>query len=164
GSRKTITSVCSEDSMAHQSQLFDYSYTISTGKSSIQYHQTVFFINSKQLALPQFHQKPETFFTRLWSALGMEDIDFNNFSEYSDRFHLKGPYEEVIRYYFSKEVLSLLSNQPPFYMEGMNYYFILYLHNKLCPPEQLTALRNLGMMLYELFKIRTQESEQLLLD
>lgn len=162
GGSQKITNVLLEKAYDSENFLFDYQYVVSTGKSSVRFDQTVFFVNSKQLSLPQFVQKPESFFTNLMAYLGFDDIDFVKFPEYSDKFHLKGEYEEVIRYYFSEELLQLLSNQNSFNMEAMNYYFILYHQNKLINTTDLKAFRNLGMMLYNLFLIQSKKSDDFL--
>jgi hypothetical protein len=159
GGSPKITNVISETGLNSENHLFDYEFVISTGKSSKTFKQTVLFINSKNLSLPQFYQKPESIFTKLFALLGFDDIDFSNFPEYSDRYHLKGEYEEVVRYYFSKEVLELLTAQKDLYVEGMNYYLILYQHDKLCPPSQLKTFRNLGLMLYKLFQLRSEQTK-----
>ncbi|MBK8955428.1 MAG: hypothetical protein IPM34_07730 [Saprospiraceae bacterium] len=145
-----------------QHQIFDYEYVISTGNSSALFRQTVYFANSRSLTLPQFYQKPENFLEKLLAFLGMEDIDFEKFPEYSDKYHLKGEYESVIRYYFSPDILYLLSNQYKLSMEGMHFYFILYQHKKVIPGTQLASFKNLGMMLTELFLARSSEATKLL--
>lgn len=163
GSSQKILNVLIEKTFDSENYLFDYQYVVSTGKSAVRFEQTVFFVNSKQLSLPQFVQKPETFFTKLMAYLGFDDIDFVKFPEYSDKFHLKGEYEEVIRFYFSEELLQLLSDQKSFNMEAMNYYLILYHQNKLIHTSDLKAFRNLGMMLYNLFLIQSKKSDNFLL-
>ncbi len=160
GSRKIISNVVYKNLTHGVLSQFDYQYTISTGKTTVTYRQTVFFIESKDLSLPQFYQKPEDFFTRLTSLLGFQDIDFANFKEYSQKFHLVGEYESVIRFYFSESVLQLLSRLKNIYMEGMNYYFILYDPGALQSPEDMKEFLNLGVKLFELFKTRSAESEQ----
>ncbi|MBK6861100.1 MAG: hypothetical protein V9E90_00940 [Saprospiraceae bacterium] len=163
GSSQKILNVLIEKTFDSENYLFDYQYVVSTGKSAVRFEQTVFFVNSKQLSLPQFVQKPETFFTKLMAYLGFDDIDFVKFPEYSDKFHLKGEYEEVIRFYFSEELLQLLSDQKSINMEAMNYYLILYHQNKLIHTSDLKAFRNLGMMLYNLFLIQSKKSDNFLL-
>jgi len=45
--------------------MFDYTYTISTGKSTATFHQTVYFRYSKALALPHFVMVPEKWYHRV---------------------------------------------------------------------------------------------------
>lgn len=159
GSSKKINNLIIQSELNLKNQVFDYQYTISTGKSSKTFRQTVLFIDSRELSLPQFYQKPENFLNKLLAFLGFEDIDFIHFPEYSDKYHLNGEYEEVIRHYFTKEVLELLTTQKDLYMEGMNYYFILYQYDTLCSVDNIDAFRNLGIMLYQLFLLRSKENE-----
>ena len=158
-SRKLISDIAYKTLELGNFYQFDYQYTQSTGKSSVTHRQTVVYIESKELSLPQFYQKPENFFTRLGALLGFKDIDFINFTEYSDKFHLVGEFESVVRYYFTDSVLNILTRQQDVYMEGMNYYFILYQFDILQKEEGLKAFKNLGMLLYDLFKSRSIESE-----
>lgn len=161
GKSPKITNVLSSEvNINTECHVFDYSYIISTGKSSHEYNQTVLFINSKELSLPQFYQRPETIFTKLLSFLGYSDINFENFPEYSRNYHLKGEFEDVIRSYFSKDVLNLLTAQKDLYMEGMNYYLILYQKGELCQPGQLNSFRNLGLMLYHLFLLQSKANTE----
>ena len=159
GSRKLISDIAYKTLELGNFYQFDYHYTQSTGKSSVTHRQTVVYIESKELSLPQFYQKPENFFTRLGALLGFKDIDFINFTEYSDKFHLVGEFDSVVRYYFTDSVLNILTRQQDVYMEGMNYYFILYQFDILQKEEGLKAFKNLGMLLYDLFKSRSIESE-----
>ncbi len=162
GHSKKITNILHSNELLDANYLFDYQYVISTGKTSHRFRQTVFFVNSKQLSLPQFIQKPETFFTNLLAFLGYQDIDFDQFPEYSEKFNLKGEFEEVIRFYFSEEVLGMLSRHKAFNMEGMNYYFIVYHQGQLVAETDLRAFRNLGMMLYQLFLLQSKKSDTFL--
>lgn len=162
GGRKKIKSCIHYKDLNWENYLFDFQYTISTGKSSHTYKQSIFFVNSGELTLPEFYQKPENFLTKLMAYIGYDDIDFDQNPEYSDLHHLKGKFESVVRFFFSPEILSLLSNQKELYMEGMNHYFILYVKHKLIPVEKMHNFRELGLMLYNLFRERSQESTKFL--
>jgi hypothetical protein len=158
GLHRKIRNLMMESLIDSECMIFDYEYVISSGHARRCFKQTVFFINSKSLSLPQFYQKPETIFTKLLALAGMQDINFENFPDYSGKNYLKGEYEEVIRYYFSKDVLELLTNHKDLYVEGMNYYLILYQHDKLCTPSQIKAFKDLGSMLYKMFLLRSDAS------
>ena len=56
GSSQKISNVLIEKTFDSENYLFDYQYVVSTGKSAVRFEQTVFFVNSKQLSLPQFVQ------------------------------------------------------------------------------------------------------------
>ncbi|MCC6753273.1 MAG: hypothetical protein IT266_04730 [Saprospiraceae bacterium] len=142
--------------------LFDYNYTVQRGNSRRTFRQSVFYADSIALTLPEFRQKPETFFDRLMELIGLKDIDFADFENYSNRYRLEGPFENVIRHYFSKEILKLLSLQQDMNMEGMNYYFLLYPQSNRIAVSNLNAFIDLGFMITELFQLQSDKARQLL--
>lgn len=56
GGRESITNILhqKEEMLEMEVSIFDYTYTISTGKSSITFQQTVFFMQSKSSACRTF--------------------------------------------------------------------------------------------------------------
>lgn len=142
--------------------VFDFNYTIQRGNSRRTLRQSVFYADSFALSLPEFRQKPETFLDRLMELIGMKDIDFADFENYSNRYRLEGPFEKVIRHYFSKEILDLLSGQKEMSMEGLNYYFLLYPHSKRIAVSELNTFIDLGIMITELFQLQSDRAKQLL--
>src|SRR4029077_13545783 len=65
---------------------FDYIYTVSSGKSSHTYRQTVYFRYSKELALPHFVMVPEKWYHRIGTYFGMQDIDFVQYPTFSKNY------------------------------------------------------------------------------
>ena len=87
--------------------LFDYSYTISTGKSSSTFTQTVAaFIQG--LPLPLFDLHREGFLDRAGDMFVHNDIDFQSNPEFSRRYHLSGDEKERIAELFSPSLLTFL--------------------------------------------------------
>ncbi|RME02715.1 MAG: hypothetical protein D6816_10900, partial [Bacteroidetes bacterium] len=85
------------DFLEEKLAVFDYRYTIQAGNTPVTQLQTVFFIQSKQLSLPQMLLKPENFFHKIGTWFGMQDIDFEEYPEFSDRYLLQGEDEQRIR-------------------------------------------------------------------
>ena len=131
--------------------LFDYRYRISTGKTVITYDQTVFFVNSKQLGLPEFFMKPETIGHKISAFLGWEDIDFESYPVFSNAYHLTGENEEFIRYHFDDTILRFFSKTSGWSIEAANYYLIFYADNTLVPENILADFYRLAHGVYELF-------------
>lgn len=154
GGRKGITNIMHRADPLHNTDvyIFDYRYTISTGNSSKTFRQTVFFIHSKELGLPFFRMRPEHFFDKIGSWLGIEDIDFEDYSKFSQQYHLKGDNEDYIRYTMSDEVLKFFTVEKKWFLEGINYYMILYQRDKQLSPAQIKVMYKKGMHLFELFK------------
>lgn len=159
GGRKRITNILGEkqDSLEADFRIFDYRYTISTGKSSRTFRQTVFFVQSKKLALPQFYMKPELFFHKIGNYLGIEDIDFEEFPQFSDQYWLKGKDEAAIRRSMKEEVLHFFTIEKYWNLEGLNYYLVFYSKDKVLHGEQLKMLYDKGKQIVEMFSVEKNE-------
>ncbi len=155
GQSKKCYNVINKQELDYKLFVFDYKFTLLTGHASHTYKQSVLFIDSNKLSLPPFFQEPEYFYHRLLAYFGIDDIDFESHPEYSRKHRLTGEYEKVVRHYFTKGVLDLLSIHPLIYMEGMNYYFIIYKQHEYLPPKQIGAFIDLGELLYKLFLIQS---------
>lgn len=158
GGRKTISNILNHTSSLMESKInvFDYQYTISTGKSHHTYHQTVFFIQSKQLAMPQMLLKPEHFFHKIGAWLGMQDIDFEEYPDFSDQYLLQGEDEDRIRRTIDNEaVIRFFTVEKNWTLESIGFYMVLYQANKLLAPDQIKSFYQKGMALYE--QLKTEE-------
>lgn len=138
------------------SSLFDYAYTVSTGKSSATFRQTVYFRYSKSLALPHFIMMPEKWYHRIGTYFGMQDIDFVEYPAFSHNYLLQGADEEYIRHHFDHPNMINFFNQQGFYsMEGMNYLMVLYINNVVLPAEQALQLVTIGNQFHDYFADKT---------
>lgn len=130
--------------------IFDYHYVVSTGNSTVPFSQTVFFIQSKTLGLPQFLLKPEHFFHKIGTYLGMQDIDFESHPEFSDQYLLKGEDEELIREKIDENFRSFFTIEKNWTLEGVGYFMIFYKKNKILPAEQISEFYTKGRKVYDL--------------
>lgn len=140
--------------------LFDYSYTISNGKTSVTYRQTVYFRYSKALALPEFVMVPEKWYHRIGTYFGMQDIDFVEYPEFSQNYLLRGADEPYIRHHFNHpDMIRFFDHQGFYSLEGSNYLMILYVHNVVLPQEQSLQLVHIGNTLHDFFVRKTPSIE-----
>jgi len=159
GSRK-VENLFGSKSFYSDQYLFDYSYVVSSGKSSHKFSQTVMFYDCRNLALPDFFLKPENFFDILKEWFGFTDIDFISHPDFSKQYRLTGDFESVIRYYFNHEVLELLSDYKSFWIQASNFYLIIYKDKELIPEEQVPVFIRFCHMIYELFRLRSELSSK----
>lgn len=137
---------------------FDYAYTVSTGKTTITFRQTVYFRYSKALALPHFILVPEKWYHRVGSYFGMQDIDFVEYPEFSQQYLLRGKDEDYIRYHFDHpEMVRYFRKQGGLHMEGMNYLLILYSHNVIMPRDHIRQLIQSGNTFHNYFSDKTPD-------
>lgn len=142
--------------------LFDYTYTVQAGKSPKKITQTVFFANDKNWFLPNFHLKPERWWHKLQTKLGLgTDINFEENPEFSEKFWLKGEFEAQVRQQFTPALQGFLSEKPPAHLEGSNYYLIGYKpRKKMDTPEAHLFFQHC----YEVVQMLQKEGNLELLD
>jgi len=116
--------------------LFDYSYVVSSGKSSRRITQTVFFANDKNWYLPNFRLRPETWWQKIRAVFDKSDIHFPDSPEFSDQFWITGELESLIRKTFGAEVQQFLCERPPVHLEGNNFYLLAYKPRKALRAEE----------------------------
>ncbi len=90
-----------EASGAHGAiKVFDYTYTIGSGKSrSVRRHTVALIAGGGEI--PRFDLKPETLMYKLGEMVGFKDIDLPEFPLFSGKYRLTGPDEERVRAFFS---------------------------------------------------------------
>ena len=123
GSRKGITNVMQyqDELLETEVSIFDFQYTVSTGKTSVTFQQTVFFMQSKKLGLPHFWMKPEKFSHRLGEWLNLsKDIDFEEFPKFSEQYWLKSKDEDYMRATMNDKVLKFFTVEKEWSLEGCN--------------------------------------------
>lgn len=155
GGAKRITNFLhkKEENFDLDSYIFDYRYIVSTGNTTVPFAQTVFFIQSKKLELPQFLMKPERFFHRIGTFLGMQDIDFASDPEFSQQYLLQGEDEALIRKKLNPEFRHFFTIEKNWTLEGLNYFLIFYRHNKVLPPEEIYQFYAKGKEIYRLLNL-----------
>jgi len=92
-------------------KIFEYQYTLNTGKSSSTIKQTVFLAELEK-ALPNFILKPEHIFHKIGNIIGYKDIDFERNPEFSKKYFLRGKDENKIKEIFTPEVLNYFEQNP----------------------------------------------------
>lgn len=131
-------------------QIFDYKFVTGFGKSRRIWRQTVFFMESKKLGLPQFFMKPENLFHQVGTWLGMQDIDFEEYPEFSRQYLLQGEDEELVRQALSDKLLHFFTIEKNWTLEGLNYYLVFYRKNHLLPPGQIRLFFHKGLEICKL--------------
>ena len=153
GGRRRITNIMSKTIglMDEKINIFDYQYTISTGKSSSTFYQTVFFIQSKELGLPEMLIYPENFFHKIGSLFGMQDIDFVEYPEFSRKFLVQGD-EWRIRRLVDEDLAKFFLVERHWCLESLGFYLVFYRRKVLVSPKSIKMLFKKGMDLYEHLK------------
>jgi hypothetical protein len=135
-----------------EAYLFDYAYTVGSGKNRHTYRQTVAAFRTPRLQIPYFALYPESFFSFIGEMFGYKDIDFATHPVFSKNFKLTGQDEMPIRQIFHPQALSFFESQPKIRVDGGGNYLFVYVHSQTLPPTQLNAFLGTALNIYNLFR------------
>jgi hypothetical protein len=144
GRARAATSATTADSGDLRIVIFDYQYTVGSGKNSSTRSYAVVMAISPQLQLPQFSLVPETFAHRVADFFGFKDIDFEEDAPFSDQFLLKGEQEGAIRSFFTSARRTRLVALGPVQIEATGNCVIVYRSGKQRNADDLRGLLEIG--------------------
>jgi hypothetical protein len=132
--------------------IFDYTYVTGSGKSSHTWNQTLICFGMPDTNLPSFSLRPETFWDKIGSWFGYQNINFDSHANFSDKYLLRGRDEEAVRALFRDEVLDYFERQPGLSVEGYGHRLIFYRQSKRIDPDNVRGLLEEGFKVLPLFK------------
>lgn len=159
GMRKRVSHVLrrQEELMEYDIRVFDYRYLKWMGKAAKRFDQTVFYLHSTKLGLPEMWLRPETIFHKIGELFGRGDIDFIRHPKFSGQYRLTGGDEHFVRHHFTDEVLNYFTVEKGWSIEGVGYYLLIYKKNKILTPKEIFRFYHHGL---EVFRMLTDEDEQ----
>ena len=126
-------------------EIFDYRYVTGGGKHSRTHLQTVVSISSDRLSLPYFMLVPENFMHKIGNIFGYQDIDFQDYPEFSQRYLLRGDDESQIRQVFNYKVIPWYESRNNVSTEGTGNCLIYYYARRRYAPENWRSLLSEAM-------------------
>lgn len=127
--------------------LFDYQYTVGSGKNSSTYRMTVAAFHVESLNVPPFEIRPENVFHKIGAKFGKQDINFDAHPEFSKKFLLRGDDEEAIRATFTPATMDIFLAHPKRCAETQGKWLITYTSRKRAKPEEIHAFLEEGYAL-----------------
>ena len=91
-------------------EIFDYQYSVCSGRRSATYIQTVACVTIKDLNLPHFFIEPESFLDRLGEKLKKKDIVFEEYPDFSKNYVLQADDEQEIKKLFTLDIIAFFEN------------------------------------------------------
>ncbi len=152
GRRQRVTNLIRAETEDIRTAIFDYQYTIGSGKSKQTIHQTVVSLQAIDLALPDFSLRPENLLHKIGGWFGYADIDFADHPVFSRAFLLRGSNEQAIRRLFAPGVLEYFEQRKGLYVEARGSRFIYYRPRKRVKPGEVQAWLNDSWTLLQLFR------------
>jgi hypothetical protein len=151
GARNVVEGVAS----GHHTRIFDYQYTVGSGKHSSTHRQTVVAFHLAGNSLPEFSMEPEHVFHKIGEAFGYKDIDFAHHPEFSKGYFLRGKDEQAIRTLFQPSLLTLFNRQKGWNVEGGGDRLIVYQWSKRAKPEETGRFLEEAIRIAGLFVTRS---------
>lgn len=142
GINREIRNLIVADTPEVSLSIFDYKYE-RRSDDGINHHiwQTVVAVRSPELQTPTFHLYPEGFFSKIGSALGGQDIDFDDHPDFSKAFILKSEVEKETRDFFDEPLLDFFVQHTDITFEARPGTALYFRSRKRIEPTA-TALRN----------------------
>ena len=131
--------------------IFDYQYTTHGGQHPQTHRQSLLFIRSPKLNLPDFSLRPENVFHKIGSAFGDKDIDFETHPIFSKSYLLRGDNEAAIRGLFNNELLNFIQSQQKISIEGSGDQLVFYRHKNRVKPEEVESFMEEGFQVLDQF-------------
>ena len=135
GRRRKAKNILCFQKQGKREFLFDYQYTVGSGKHSHTHKQSVFLLENTRL--PSFQLRPEGFLDRVGEIVGFTDIDFEENKEFSKLYSLKGQDQAAIRVTFSAQVLQALVRHSGLTAECSAGTLVIYRSRQIASPEKL---------------------------
>lgn len=138
--------------------IFDYMATSWVGRGRDRRmtkadRQTVLLFESERLDLPAFSLRPETLGAKIRTALGQQDIDFDQHPDFSSAYVLHGPDESQIRALFTDEKLDFFAHTRGLCVEGLGQKLLCYRPKKVISAKEFNDFLKEGLaVLYLLTK------------
>lgn len=118
--------------------LFDFRYTVQSGKNSTSIEQTIVAFERGHQTFPSFELAPEGLLSRIAQAFGAPDIDFEHNPEFSSEYQLKGQDADAVRHLFERSAVSYLAHAPGWSIQGTGNWLIVFRHDRRVKPEDLS--------------------------
>jgi hypothetical protein len=120
--------------------VFDYAYTTGGGKNQTTWQQTVACVHTREMDLPLFSLRPETFFHRIGQLFGYQDIDLERRPVFSDAYLLRGTDEAAVRAAFAPMVTEFFEARQKLCATGAGPVLYLWRTGGRVKPEGVEAL------------------------
>lgn len=155
--KKGITNILSssDENDEEHYKIFDYKYVIQAGNAPVVFQQTVLFIESKHFNLPKFHFHP-----RNKSVRWFYQIEFRSRKKHTPKERFRQNYtlrkanmeDSRMKYIMHNAFLEIVNQNDWVHVEGNNFHFVIYYHNKLLDEQGVKKLLETGMQFIQHIK------------
>ncbi|MEM6844304.1 MAG: solute carrier family 23 protein [Bacteroidota bacterium] len=95
---------------------------------------------SLPFVLPVFSLEEESFLDRISVIAAQQDIDFNEYRNFSRKFLLQGPDEEGIRGLFTAKLIHFLEKSDIYHLESNGKELLIFRHLRIASPREILKM------------------------
>jgi hypothetical protein len=139
GHSKRVTNLMTGRLGDRQGAVFDYRYTVGSGKSQHTTLQTVVVLPSANGSLPDLQMAPENPVSRIAEAFGYQDIDIESSPEFSRRYIVRGADEAAIRAALYPGAAAYFADHEGWTVEARSGTVGIYRADRRPAPEEMTT-------------------------
>jgi hypothetical protein len=150
GRGRTVWNVLRGGTDSEQLVLFDYKYTVGSGKNSRTYRQTMAMFESQLLTLPHFEMRPERWWDRVRKWMGAKEIEFADHPVFSRQYYVVG--HEGVRQVFNERVIRHFEKTDSAFIAGQGGLLVFCHANRRRDAENLRAFLDEAYQVYALLK------------
>ncbi len=122
-----------------QLAIFDYRYTVGSGKHQNTSNQTVVILPSAKTSLPDLQLAPENPLYKIAEFLGYQDIDIDSSPEFSRRYIVRGADEAAVRAALYPGATSYFAEHEGWTVEVQSGTVCIYRANRRSKAEDMRA-------------------------
>jgi hypothetical protein len=141
GADRQFTNVMTGSQNRLSINIFDYSFLEGGGKGPGRYYrQTVGVFSKSSVHLSYFELRPSTIVDRIGDALTHENITFQEDTEFSRRYVLRGALNDKVRSLFTPSLrafLERLDRGEKWHIDGTGHTLVIYRFARRTPPADL---------------------------
>ena len=126
--------------------IFDFQYSVGSGKNQSVHRQTVISIESEHFMVPAFVLKPGGFFSRSNSVPGMSTVEFDMYPDFARRQILQTSDEETIKRIFDDRMIRYFEENS-FCIEATTGKMVCYI------PKRSFRLEEMRLFMEKAFEI-----------
>lgn len=132
--------------------VFDYQYTVGSGKNAHTHKQTVIRFLVPGMDLPAFTARPESFWHKVGKLFGLQDINFDTHPAFSKQYLLKAGDEPAVRDLFRPDVLEYFEDTPGLSVEAAGERIVIYRSGARVEADAVRGLLEQGFDVLALFR------------
>jgi hypothetical protein len=121
---ETVENIVKKENRTDEIYMFDFKCAYNHGSRTAT--QRAIFIRFPNHSMYNFDLKPESVFDKIKQKFGSEDIDFQEFKEFSKKYALHSQDRKTIEANFPNELIKILENKDGVYIESRKNCMLIY--------------------------------------